>query len=109
MLPFSVLSLIVLVGFIYVFVNSSSARYTDHIGTVCCMSEKYYADGDREPALKMMTVDLDDGRRVDVPIRYREFFVSYLRGHRILVRQVRNMKGAHPRFMAVRYLARENS
>ena len=109
MMPFMALFSVLGIGFAVVILNSSAARYQDFTGTVCCMADGYFSVGDREPALKMMTIHLDDGRSVDVPIRYKEHFVSYVPKKRVLVRQVKNKKGSHPRFMAVRYLSNENS
>ena len=98
------LILLISAGFSWIFYNEMSANYTDHAGTVCCLSSSYFVVSERAPPLKMMVVDLDNGRKVEVPVMYKEFFVPYSPNKRVLVRQVKSKSGSHPRFIAVRYL-----
>lgn len=108
-LPFSILGLLLSLGFVWVVHNESSADYSDYVGTVCCLSDSYYVESERSQPLRMMFVDLDNGSRVEVPIRYQQFFVHYRKNGRILVRHSENKRGPHPRYMAVRYLSAEGS
>jgi len=101
--------LILGIGFAWVIKNEVSGSYEDYTGTICCLSDSYYVESERSNPLRMMFVDLDNGRRVEVPVMYREFFVPYSPKARVLVRRVRDKNGPHPRFIAVRYLNATNS
>ncbi|USA41603.1 hypothetical protein NCG89_08725 [Spongiibacter taiwanensis] len=84
--------------------NEASARYTEFTGTVCCLSDAYFVESEQSKPLKMMIVDLDIGRRVEVPVMHAQFYVPYHRNGRIIIRRVTNKSGPHPRYIAVRYL-----
>ena len=77
-------------------------KYTEVSGTVCCISERHGVSGVRYigSPVKMMIVNLDDGRKVDVKIED----VPYVSGKRILLREVRNLETGTHYFVAVRYL-----
>ncbi len=107
LVPFSILGLVLVIGLGFVIWNSSRAIYIEHEGTVCCLSEAIFVSGRLKSATarKMMTIDLDDGRSVDVPI----IDIQYISGRRILVREVQEKIGPHPRFFAVRYLGNERT
>ena len=107
LIPFAILGALLILGFGFVIWNSSNAKYSDHVGTVCCLSEKYYVTHSGKAATehKMMKVDLDSGRSVEVPILH----IPYKAGGRVLVREVKGKLGPHLRIYAVRYLASENT
>ncbi|AQA17970.1 hypothetical protein BST95_06680 [Halioglobus japonicus] len=102
------LGVLLLIGLMWVFTNESRASYSDYKGTVCCLSDSYFVEDGQASPLRMMYVDLDNGQRVEVPIRYRQFFVHYEQHGRILVRRSAKKEGSHPRYMAVRYLDADN-
>jgi hypothetical protein len=107
LIPFIFVGVLFALGVGFVFFNSSTVTYQEHTGTVCCLSDSYYVSGAGKGAAekKMMTIDLDNGRRVDVPI----IRIPYIAGGRILIREVKGKIGPHPRFFAARYLTHEDT
>tara|TARA_R110002049_G_scaffold245363_1_gene419296 strand:- start:1219 stop:1548 length:330 start_codon:yes stop_codon:yes gene_type:complete len=80
----------------------SDSDVSDVTGTVCCISEKYGVGGVKHMAtpIRMMTIELDDGRRVDTEIGD----VPYVSGKRILLKETKNSETGLHFFRAVRYL-----
>ena len=102
-IPFLILGVILAAGAILVLRNEVRATYTDHFGTVCCLSDSYFVLSERAPPLRMMYVDLDNGARVEVPLGPGKSLALFQPDARVLVRQTHKAVGPYARYVAIRF------